>query len=168
MKAVFFIEKEKFGGAKNKLYADEADSAPVIDSIAATFGKDIFAAGVELIPGNYEASRLRALRLLPYTDGACFDYKGLVRTRTATEPGQIAQIEQFDPAFGVIPALAPFVGKFRPYRANVLWIIASGASSGASDIANAHCISELALALDPNCIDLTRFEAGRLLRRYGR
>jgi hypothetical protein len=37
MKAVFFIEKEKFGGAKNKLYADELvskQSITVRDSAA--------------------------------------------------------------------------------------------------------------------------------------
>jgi 6-phosphogluconate dehydrogenase (decarboxylating) len=41
MKAVFFIEKEKFGGAKNKLYADELvskQSITVKDSGA--LGKD--------------------------------------------------------------------------------------------------------------------------------
>ncbi len=57
MKAVFFIEKEKFGGAKNKLYADELvskQSITVRDNAA--IGKSDEGYYVQ-IDGNEEAIR---------------------------------------------------------------------------------------------------------------
>lgn len=139
--------------AVSAIYTDSMDALPALDCAAAAFGKKLIADSIQLVPGDYEASYQRALKLLPYAaSGAFFVYETLVRERTDTEP---AEIVRFDPAFQVLPVLSQFVGKLRVERAPVLWIVGQGAD--ATGVVNAHCVTEAALALDPKCLDLTRY-----------
>lgn len=139
----------------NVLFTDSHESARILDCAAAAFDKKLIGSGIKLVPGDYESSRLRALKLLPYLDGLCFDYAGLVNERL---PGDPAKIKSFDPAFRVIPELAPFMGRFRKARAPVLWI-ASDPAKIASIVVDSYCITEAAMALDPDCLDLMKFKA---------
>ena len=167
-----------------RLFCDSPEGLALVDSIAATFGKRAFACPVPLVPGDLNASRQLAMKLLPYSDGAIFDYVKLVAKRDAPlgetptsqpEPGfdedgnvvapipvngPPAKIEAFDPAFQVIPELTPFAGAFRVERAPVLWIISSDREKkDLSCVLDAYCISEGTLALYPDSIDLTRYKA---------
>ena len=139
----------------NVLFTDSHENARILDCAAAAFDKKVIGSGIKLVPGDYAASRQRALKLLPYLDGVCFDYAGLVRERLSGDP---AKIKSFDPAFLVIPELAPFAGRFgKKERAPVLWI-ASDPAKIASIVVDSYCVTEAALALDPECLDLTKFK----------
>lgn len=127
--------------AVGRLYAGAAQAVPAIESAAAAFGRKVVAAPVSLVPGDYAASLRRAMGLLPYVEGIIFDLG----------------TDRSDPALRVIPELAPFAGRLRVPRANVLWIVSPGAET--AGILDAYCVSESALAIDPNCLDLTRFTA---------
>lgn len=167
-----------------RLFCDSPEGLPLADSIAAAFGKRAFACPVQLVPGDLSASRQRAMKLLPYSDGALFDYANLVARRDAPlgerpanqpEPGfdengnvvapipvngPPAKIEAFDPAFQVIPELAPFAGAFRAERAPVLWIVSSDREKkDLGCVLDAYCVSEGTLALYPDSVDLTRYKA---------
>jgi len=138
----------------NQLYAVSPDHLPALACVAAAFGKPVLAEGIKLINGDLAASEQRALKILPYASGITFDYMGLVRARGEGKP---AKISKFDPAFQVIPELAPFAGRFRVGRPSVLWI-----TPDREEITNSidvYSVAESALALDPKCIDLTRFKA---------
>ena len=154
------------------VYTDSVDAIAALDCAAAAFGKRAVASGVPLVPGDAEASRRIALRLLPYASGACFDYAGLVAERVGTisfESGlrgkprpygaevrvEPAAVKRFDPAFAAVSRLAPFAGRLRVERAPVLWIVGSNVDG----IVNAAWVSEAALALDPGCVDFKRFKA---------
>lgn len=138
----------------DRIYTDSPDALPALSCAAATFNKSIFMRDIKLTPGDYAASLQRALKVLPYAGGATFNYGELVKER---KPGDPAEIAAFDPAFRVIPTLAPFAGKFRTKRTSLLWILPDGANT--SDIIDAYGISESALALDPKCIDFNQFKA---------
>lgn len=162
----------------NVVYAGSADAVPGLSGAAAAFEKKLIANGIPLIPGEYEASLQRALHLLPYVDGALFDYAGLVSERTGPLARQTAaedeprpydaQVEavpgkilRFDPAFQVISQLAPFAGRIKAARARVLWIVPSERVLKNIGLAavDGVWVSEGALALDPNCLDLSRYKA---------
>lgn len=134
-----------------RLYASGEAAIPALDSVAAVFGKRVFAAPLKLNPRDLSASRTRLLKLLPYLDGAFFDFSTVARLNDKNE------IVDFDPASGVISDLAPFAGRLLVNRANVLWILPPDMPS--DRILDAHCVSEDAFALDPNCVDLSKFQA---------
>lgn len=158
------------------LYCDSPDSLPTLESAAAAFGKRVFANALPLVPGDYAASRQRVLRVLPYVSGACFDYAGLVAERDGTLPtntgvsgeprpyGQepeavAAPVKALDPAFQALPELAPFAGKLRIARAEALWIVpGERVEKDVSRIVDAAWVSEVQMALDPGCVDLSRFK----------
>lgn len=139
----------------NVLYTSSAEAVPVLDCIAATFGKRVIAADIKLVPGNPDASRQRVLRLLPHVSAACFDYDRLVLQR---EPGEPSKIAGVDPALRAIPELAPFAGRFSVNRPSVLHILSEPEKDGAG-LVDAYAVSEAELVLDPSCVDLTRFKA---------
>ncbi len=170
------------------LFAASVEDVALADCTAAVFDKRVFACPVPLVPGNLDASRQIALKLLPYAKGICFDYKGLVAKRTSPliedgsssappdaeigfdeEGNRVAplpkndlpsKIECFDQAFEVIPQLAPFVDKLSIDRSSVLWIISSDRQKkDLSFIRDAYCISESALALYPESVNLNRYKA---------
>ena len=169
------------------LFVASVEDVVLADCIAAAFDKRVFACPVPLVAGNVAASRQIALKLLPYTEGTCFDYKGLVAKRTAPliedggssaspdaeigfdeEGNRVAplppntphsKIERFDSAFQIIPELAPFAGELRVERSPVLWIIPSDRQKKDLDfIRDAYCISEATLALYPDLVNLSRYK----------
>jgi len=170
------------------LFAASVEDVLLADCIAAVFGKRVFACPVTLVPGDLAVSRQMALKLLPYAEGVCFDYKGLVAKRTVPliedggssappdaeigfdEEGNCvaplppnnppSKIESFDSAFRIIPELAPFAGGLRVERFPVLWILSSDRhKKDLSFIRDAYCVSEATLALYPDSVDLSRYKA---------
>jgi len=144
------------GASTGAIFATSVDAAASLRCASAALGKSVVASGIELVPGDTTASRMRAMRLLPYVSGAFFDAAGLVKPASEA---QSTSAPVFDPAFSVIPELAPFVGQFTVPGAEVLWILSPGGDSTIDGhLFNADTVSEHLLALSPDSCDFARYK----------
>lgn len=133
------------------IWAGGGNGLAAVDCAAAAFGKRAIAASVSLEPGDARASLGRVLKMLPYARGLFLECK----VSEAADSGPDEAV--LGAPLEMISLLAPFVGRFVPNRADVLWIVPPDAET--SEIVDAFCVSENTFALDPDCVDLSRFKA---------
>lgn len=162
-------------------------SGLLMEAIGDTYRKPTIASEINMPQGTYAEVRWGALTHLPYLEGfEWFTYSwlpksapgehggkyGLVDTWTIDSTKQTSgeftepyKVVEYNERFAIIPQLAPFVGRLRSgIDRGILWISASGyprdwlEDHAETGIMRAHVTSDVALALAPNALDLSRYK----------
>lgn len=159
----------------------------MMEAIADTYRKPVIASEINMPMGTYQDVRWGALTHLPYLEGFEWFYYswagkgspgehggkyGFVDTWTIdamketsdtfTEPYKAVE---YNERFAIIPQLSPFVGRLHAgYDPHILWISAGGyprdwlEDHEESGITRADVTSDVALALSPKPLDLSRYK----------